>query len=42
MAVGTGLFLADNTPTADAELVELMSAGQLEGVLDDSLLPSLD
>ena len=42
VAVGTSLFLADNAPAADAELVKLMSAGQLEGVLDDSLLPSLD
>ena len=42
VAVGASLFLADNAPAADAELVKLMSAGQLEGILDDSLLPSLD
>ena len=39
VTVGAGLLLADDAPAANAELVELVSAGQAECVLDDPLLP---
>lgn len=40
VAVWTGLLLADNAPSSDAELMELVATGQSVGVLDHSVLPS--
>merc|ERR550519_1110123 len=38
MAVGTGLFLTHNAPATDAELMELVSTGEPEGVLQHPVL----
>jgi len=42
VAVWTGLLLADYAPASDAELVELVAAGQSKCVLNDPLLPDVD
>ena len=38
VAVGAGLLLAYNAPSTDAELVELVAAGEAVGVLQNALL----
>lgn len=42
LAIGTGLFLANDAPSSDAEFMEHVLAAQLVSVLDNALLELRD